>query len=281
MRRLTVLAAAALCGVGAVWLLTASAARDRINKANEPFLELPYLQLGDSARLADPESLTLLWQTQTATGRWTVEVKTGDQFTATAAPVRTEVPLAGNESFQIWQARLAGLTPGMRFDYRVLLDGKEVFSAGAKGRAPAAQPYKFAVWGDSGADTPEQRQIAVMADRFNPDFVFITGDIVYSRGQVHEYRTKYFPIYNAPRSDVKLGAPLIRSIPFIAAPGNHDLGNRDLGAHPGGLAYFLFWRQPLNGPDSQVFGKLEGPADRQQAFRAASEQIIGHQPEQK
>jgi hypothetical protein len=40
----------------------------------------------------------------------------------------------------------------------------------------------------------------------------------------------------------------MRSIPFIAAPGNHDADTRDLDRYPDALAYYLFWDQPLNGP---------------------------------
>ena len=49
----------------------------------------------------------------------------------------------------------------------------------------------------------------------------------------------------APSADV--GAPLLRSVLFIAAPGNHDIADRDLDKNPDGLAYFYYWTQPLNG----------------------------------
>ena len=31
---------------------------------------------------------------------------------------------------------------------------------------------------------------------------------------------------------------MLRSIPFVAAPGNHDIGHRDLDEYPDALAYF-------------------------------------------
>lgn len=40
----------------------------------------------------------------------------------------------------------------------------------------------------------------------------------------------------------------MHSIPFMAAPGNHDTETRDLDKHPDALAYYLYWAQPLNGP---------------------------------
>ena len=78
--------------------------------------------------------------------------------------------------------------------------------------------------------------------------MLITGDIVYDRGRISEYREKFRPVYNAEEASPAHGAPLLRSTLFLAAPGNHDIGTRDLGEYPDGLAYFLFWAQPLNGP---------------------------------
>jgi hypothetical protein len=98
-----------------------------------------------------------------------------------------------------------------------------------------------------------------------PDFLFITGDIVYSRGRIAEYRQKFFPVYNADKPSADGGAPLLRSVLFIAAPGNHDIANRNLGENPDGLAYFYYWHQPLNG--FAVPEVLEGSAANVDAFR--------------
>ena len=77
--------------------------------------------------------------------------------------------------------------------------------------------------------------------------VAIAGDIVYNRGLISEYTTKFWPVYNKDDVDT-LGAPLMRSIPFVAAVGNHDASTRDLDRFPDALAYYHFWDQPLNGP---------------------------------
>ena len=59
----------------------------------------------------------------------------------------------------------------------------------------------------------------------------IPGDIVYERGLIVDYRKKFWPVYNADEpSDA--GVPLIRSVPFMAAPGNHDIDTRDLDKYP-------------------------------------------------
>jgi 3',5'-cyclic AMP phosphodiesterase CpdA len=110
------------------------------------------------------------------------------------------------------------------------------------------QTYRFAVFGDCGVNSAEQKGIAYQAYQAKPDFVMITGDIVYDRGRVSEYREKFWPIYNADQASPSLGAPLLRSTLFLAAPGNHDIGPHDFGKYPDGLAFFLYWALPLNGP---------------------------------
>jgi hypothetical protein len=87
----------------------------------------------------------------------------------------------------------------------------------------------------------------------------ITGDIVYGKGLVSEYRDKFWPIYNADEASPATGAPLLRSTLFLAAPGNHDIASRDLAKTPDGLAYFYYWFQPRNGPSGKEGGPLVAP----------------------
>jgi hypothetical protein len=83
-----------------------------------------------------------------------------------------------------------------------------------------------------------------------------------------------WPVYNADEAAPASGAPLLRSTLFVAAPGNHDIGSRDLEKYPDGLAYFLYWDQPRNGPLSAVGGPLvpvlTGPPANQAAFTAGA-----------
>ena len=55
-----------------------------------------------------------------------------------------------------------------------------------------------------------------------------------------------FPVYNADDASPTVG-PLLRST-CSRCSGNHDILERNLGRYPDGLAYFLYWAQPLNGP---------------------------------
>ncbi len=152
--------------------------------------------------------------------------------------------------------------------------GIVVFESVARAPKAADQPHRFVVFGDCGAGTPEEASIAYRTFLSKPDFVMITGDIVYDKGLASEYRENYWPIYNADNASPSEGAPLLRSTLFVAAPGNHDIGSRDLGKTPDGLAYFYYWFQPLNGPIGREGGPLvapiRGPEENKKAFLEAS-----------
>ncbi len=233
------------------------------------FLVKPYVQLGNSAKPGPTESLTLLWQTPDVEGKWTVEAN-GRQFQASAQ----RVALPGTNPFRIYRSELAGLPPGKSVLYRVLKSGNSVFTASAQTRKPASQPYRFVVFGDCAANTSNQRAIAFQTYRLKPDFVFITGDIVYNRGLMSEYYTNYFPIYNADKASKTDGAPLTRSTLFLAAPGNHDILDRNLDKRPDSLAYYFNWAQPLNGPltvsGSANTPTLKGTSEQNAAFEGAA-----------
>jgi acid phosphatase type 7 len=227
--------------------------RTASKKADGVFIAKPYLQIG---RAPSPDALQLLWHASDAEADWTVEQRNDPNrpWTKTEAPVARRIAVKGVEPHRIFRAALAGLKPGGTFEYRVLKGREVVFSAEARAPKRADQPYRFVAFGDCGAGTPEQKPLANRALLSKPDLAVIPGDIVYEYGLVTEYRDKFWPVYNADDAS-ESGAPLLRSVPFVAAPGNHDTDTRDLDRHPDGLAYYLFWDQPLNGP----LGKEGGP----------------------
>jgi 3',5'-cyclic AMP phosphodiesterase CpdA len=145
---------------------------------------------------------------------------------------------------------LQNLAAGTTFMYRLLKNKKPVFSDSAKALKDSGQSFRFVAMGDIGAGTPDAKLIAQQAFRANPDLVVIPGDIVYEHGLISEYDRNFWPVYNADSANSN-GAPLMRSIPFAAAPGNHDTEDRNFNTYPDALAYFLFWDQPVNGPQPQ------------------------------
>jgi hypothetical protein len=240
-----------------------------VRSDDDPFIEKPYLQLGDRPAESGSESLSLLWHAAPGSGPWKVQLRSGhEKWRDAAAPVSHDVAMPGAPVHQVYHAELSDLAPGAEFEYRVLSGGKDAFHAKARARKSAGQPFTFVAFGDCAAGTPDQRAIAYQAWRKHPDFLFIAGDIVYTRGRIAEYRQKFFPVYNADDASADGGAPLLRSTLFIAAPGNHDIANRDLDKDRDGLAYFYYWMQPLNGlPVPEV---LTGAQPTLDAFHKAA-----------
>lgn len=246
----------------------------------ETFVARPYLQMGDfAAPTGATESLMLLWQAGDADAprSWAVETRPAGEPSwtkADAAPVSRRVSVPGVDAHRVWSVSLTGLAPGALFDYRVSVDGTPVFAARARARRGASEAHRFVAVGDTGAGNDAERKIVYQMSLARPDFVFITGDIVYERGRASEYRKNYFPVYNAETASPATGAPLLRSTLTLAAPGNHDTAYRNLGKYPDGLAYFMYWSQPLNGPPLAAGAPntptLLGPPARRPAFLAGS-----------
>jgi 3',5'-cyclic AMP phosphodiesterase CpdA len=238
------------------------------------FLVQPYLQLGDAATAR--EQIEVLWESADRAGDWSVEIRTepGRRWARVEAPTMRRVPVDGVAFHRLYRATIAGLAPGAGFAYRVQSGGEPVFEAWGRARAAAGRPHRAVVLGDCGAGTTEQKAVAYQAYLARPDLVVITGDVVYQRGLGAEYRARFFPVYNCATSATATGAPLLRSTPFAAAPGNHDLVERDLDRYPDALAYFVYFRQPGNGPigaaDAAGAPGLKGSEPRRRAFLDAA-----------
>ncbi len=244
------------------------AADQTTGTSDSPFIVKPYLQLGDLPRLSPSEPVRVLWQAANDTGaKWTVDVRQRESdLWRSAIGTGGRLVETPDTLYRLFNVPLTRLEPGREFEYRVSRNSQVVFTAKGKTRASADQPYRFAVTGDTGADTEQERRIVHQMHRAQPDFFAIAGDIVYSTGRMAEYRAKYFPIYNADVASPETGAPLIRSRLSFGAYGNHDAGTGDLDRDPDGQAYFLTWAFPLNGPYTQPgipnTPVIKGPADR-------------------
>ena len=265
-------------------LAAAVALADRLLHGGPPpagdgvFEVKPYLQWGD-----DPEGagLSVAWQSadrgEGAGATWAVDTRpaSGGAWAA-APPTSKRVDFAGVSPFRLWRAGLAvaGRDPSADVEYRVTRGGVEAFRAVARGRKPEGSPHRFVAFGDCAAGGAGQWGVAYQAALARPDYAVITGDVVYMRGRVSEYVARFFPVYNSDEARPGWGGPLLRSVPFLAAAGNHDLIDRDLDRLPDGLAYFLYWSPPLNGPEPPPNGAntptLKGAPDRRKAFLDAA-----------
>ena len=144
-------------------------------------------------------------------------------------------------------AQLAVGASGTPFDYRVRLRD-EVLSSG-RGRAPSAsnQPSRFVVFGDFGDGSAAQWDLARRVSELHRatafDFGLIAGDLAYECGTRLEFTRNFFPILNPPSDDA-----LMRSLPFAAAVGNHDVGDLRWPLPPfrcsSDYSFFSFLRHP-------------------------------------
>jgi len=206
-------------------------------QAQEAFLVKPYLQLGDAPRPSAKERLDLMWHAEEQDWAWEVEIQSAKGWVAQAAPSFRRLDAPPLPAHRIYRVTLKNLRPGARVPYRVKLGGKVVFEAQAQVRKPGA--HRMIVFGDAADGSPTQAAIAKAVQAAHPDAVFITGDLVYGRGRAAEYRERFFPVYNGE------AVPLMRQIPFLGVPGNHDV---PFAKYSDASAYFAYWSQPLNGP---------------------------------
>lgn len=218
--------------------------------AKDPyFFEKPYLQLGNRPKQMSVEGLDLMWIGYDKDVDWTVEYKTDEAWIKASPKMLRRVDVTLTAAHRVYSAPLDKLKPGNPFTYRISTAGKPIFEASSIARKPANAPSHFVVFGDCAADTVGQRAVAFQVAKEKPDYIFITGDIVYSRGRVSEYQTKFWPVYNTDKADPKAGAPLLRSTLFTGVIGNHDSQPViDFDVNPDGLAFYNYWSLPLNGP---------------------------------
>ena len=238
------------------------------NDLTTAFVEKPYLQIGKSPTA---QSMQLLWHANIANDVWLAEYKNSSSthWTKSSNQTFSKITVKGIEPFLVYSTSFTALTPGSSFTYRVSKNGKEVFTANAKSAKSHEQSYRFVVSGDMGAGTKQAGQIANEIYKANPDLVAIAGDMVYNQGLISEYKSKFWPVFNADKV-YDNGVPLMRTIPFVAAVGNHDADTRDLDKFPDALAYYHFWDQPLNGPagieDGPLVPVLKGSEENKKAF---------------
>jgi acid phosphatase type 7 len=238
-------------------LVVASSVAASAAAQGAPFIVKPYLQLGDSPSLGETETYSLMWHTDTVRAEWRVEVRHAPNaawveqptFVGRMVNVPGTAAVRGVEPHLVYDGTLGSLRPGSDFAYRLRRNGEIVFTATGRARKGQSQPYRVAVFGDAGINSAGQRAVAYRTWLSKPDLVAIAGDIVYGLGRMSEYRTNFFPIYNADAADSLVGAPLTRSIPFVGAFGNHDAGfYNQIDRSPDNFAYFAYWSMPLNGP---------------------------------
>ncbi len=126
----------------------------------DPFLVKPYLQFGHEPATG---KIDLVWHTADVDNRWRVDIRLshdGPWQPAIVTPSARRIGVPAVEPHRVYHIGLTGLDPGKVFSYRIRKDDRVVFEAEALAPRVADQRQRFVVFGDCGANTPEQKAIA-------------------------------------------------------------------------------------------------------------------------
>lgn len=223
--------------------------------AKDYFAVSPYVQLGYKYH---GNNYTVVWLSEEAnTKNLVFEYLIGTKWTAVEKIYKQGVH--GHPQLSLFSAEMSKLPFSSSIKYRIRRDNKEIFQAEVKSPPAPGKPVDFAVLGDIGQGTEGESAIAQLWKRKSPPLLMIMGDIVYPIGTVNYYRQNFYPYLNSDGARAK-GASVLRSTLTVGVPGNHDLAEggmldaRNLDVCPDSLAYFVLWKQPLNGPLSEEGG---------------------------
>ena len=221
------------------------------------FTALPYVQPGPASMLINgAETRVIAWQTELSPAQFTLEYGATKAYGKTAPVSRAERWQGETDKRYNYAAALGGLTLSKTYYYKLTGGGKTLAEGYFATRKKRGESTRFVAFGDNSYSDPGQRAIAYHAYRAHPDLIVNTGDNVYEGGLDSEYAEYFFPVYNADTPDPKVGAPLLRSVPFYTVIANHDVHHKDAEDHPAAdfdqnkdaLAYYTAMHLPLNGP---------------------------------
>lgn len=106
---------------------------------------------------------------------------------------------------------LGGLAPSTLYDY-VAVSGADAMSDTFTSCPRPGEPLTFVVYGDNRGGVAVHQGLVARITAEAPDLLIHVGDLVPS-GARAEYLSEFFPVVGA----------LMRQVPFMPAPGNHDL----------------------------------------------------------
>jgi hypothetical protein len=225
------------------------------------FTAVPYLQPGTTnSRLVDgKEAIVVAWQTNGVPATFDLAYGATPSLGQTAEihsqERLNEVRHEGQRRVN-YVATLSDLKLDQRYHYRVRMNDTLLLEGYFTTRKPRGAKTRFVAFGDNSCGEISDHAIAYYAYRARPDFVMNTGDNVYSTGLDSEYASYFFPVYNADQAGPRIGAPLLRSVPYYSVMANHDVGGHDpqkgvcadFTKHADALGYYTNLHLPTNGP---------------------------------
>lgn len=220
--------------------------------SDKVFTVRPYLQLGRefSSENGSP-SYVLYFGTSMKGQDWSVEYRCGDdeqwrQAEVSRKTLKLKDKNKDDDKLYLYRADLNALSPSNTFQYRISKATAERYLG--NGQTPSSTRAKIAVVGDMCDGGKRSRKVARAIAKQKPELLVAAGDIVYNRGRVSEYLSRFFPTYNHPDC-----AQILSSTPLVPVAGNHDIGlpgildNPDF-ASDDALGILKFFETPANGP---------------------------------
>ena len=236
------------------------------------FLVRPYLQLGEAPAA---RGLRIVWQAEDVAASWAMEYRpiADGPWRPADPPAWRRIAVADVPPHRVYHVNLKDLVPGSTFGYRVRRGDEVVFEA--EGRAEV----------DGAAlSLRDLRRLRRRDGRGEAGRRAGPSRPARLRGDPRRHRLHPRPDPRVPREvlagvrrrrrradgrGAALALDLVRDGPRqprhrVARPG----------AYPDGLAYFLYWEQPLNGPTGpeggSLFPTLTGPVSYRRAFRESA-----------
>jgi acid phosphatase type 7 len=230
------------------------------------FTALPYIQPGLQSRLVlGAETVRLAWQTEPREADYVIDYGRDENYGQTTPASYTSRDYTkmdeGEKRFN-YVCLFTGLDLETEYRYRVRCNGSTILEGYFTTRQPRGRRVRFAAFGDNSHGEMSDRAIAYQTYLAHPDFVMNCGDNVYDSGLDDEYGRYFFPVYNADVAGPRLGAPLLRSVPFYTIIANHDVHGKipgtknpcaDFDTSPDSLAYYSNFYLPLNGPIAPTY----------------------------
>src|SRR5262245_55184953 len=134
------------------------------------FIVKPYLQYGNPKTPAAGDSLVLMWHTEDMESTWAVETRGSSDRTWSQVQGITArlIAVPTIQPHRVFRAQLTSLQAGSTFEYRVLKEGRQAFTA--RGKAPKAshQSCRIAVLLDVGINSPGQKAVAYQIYQAQP-----------------------------------------------------------------------------------------------------------------
>ncbi len=131
----------------------------------------------------------------------------------------------------VYEVRLAGLTPGTTYRYEVTSAGEK--SGGGFRTSPAKPgPFTFIIYGDTRTDVKGHRSVAARFLKHKPEFIIHTGDM--SEGEPY---TRWHSQFFEPLAEV------MKQVPLWPVRGNHEgtaVSYRRAFAVPGNERWYSF-----------------------------------------